>query len=132
MRKFIMIFLLSSCAVLTLTAQDSGDGRGSGNGSGDGISTNKNEKNAPMRITLKPRPLYTDSAKAKNVQGTVILKVEFKRDGTIGKISVVSGLPEGLSEQAVKAAGFMRFEPQRKDGKPITITKDVNYTFTLF
>lgn len=130
MYKFILVFLLLGCAAFTVNAQDPGTGKGTGMGIGN--KTDKDEKNTPLRILSKPRAIYTETAKAKKIEGKVTLQVEFKKDGKIGKISIVSSLPEGLSEQAVKAAEQMGFEPQKKDGKPVTVTKTITYGFSLF
>jgi TonB family protein len=132
---FTIIFLCSTA--LFVNAQGTGQGNGSGSGSGSGMgdrssAANKNSKNKALYITSKPRVAYTETARNSDVQGTVTLKVEFKKTGKIGKISVVSGLPYGLSEQAVKAAEKIEFQPAVKNGKPITVTKTVQYTFTLY
>lgn len=86
----------------------------------------------PLQIRSKPRAFYTDLAREKCVQGKVVLKVTFLSNGQIGKIKVVKGLPYGLSEQAVTVAQKMRFEPAMKRGKPVSVTKKVEYTFTIY
>lgn len=138
MKKLIFIFLFLWCCVFTINAQQ-GEGSGRGTGVGRGIgssdeddSSKNNSKIKTVNILSKPRAFYTDTARNNNVQGNIRLKVEFKKNGKIGKISVVSGLPDGLNEQAIKAAEQIRFEPQSKNGKPITVTKIVNYNFTLY
>jgi TonB family protein len=133
MNKLFFILIILCSAALFVNAQ--GQGKGTGQGSGiDSASSaaNKNSKNKALYITSKPRVAYTEIARNNDVQGTVTLKVEFKKNGKIGKISVISGLPDGLSEQAVKAAEKIEFQPAVKNGKPITITKTVQYTFTLY
>lgn len=86
----------------------------------------------PLQIISKPRAFYTDLARAKCVQGKVVLKVAFLSNGQIGKIKVVKGLPYGLSEQAVTVARKMRFDPAMKRGKPVSVTKMVEYNFTIY
>jgi periplasmic protein TonB len=86
----------------------------------------------PVRISSKPRAFYTELANEKCVQGKVVLKVTFFSNGQVGKIKVVKGLPFGLSEQAVEVAKRIRFEPAMKGGKPITVTKKVEYNFTIY
>jgi hypothetical protein len=41
-------------------------------------------------------------------------------------------LPYGLTEQAMEAARKMRFEPAMKNGIPYSVTKLVEYPFTLY
>ena len=85
----------------------------------------------PLKILEKPTPQLTDAQKKTNIetQGTVTLRVEFLFNGQIGQVSVVSSLPQGLTENAVEAAKKIKFEPQIKDNKPINITKTIQYSF---
>src|SRR4051812_18710550 len=47
-------------------------------------------------ITEKPRPAYTDAARAYGVAGAVSLRVTFLANGTIGDITLTETLPFGL------------------------------------
>lgn len=127
------------------TGLGNGNGSGRGNGDGDGDGNGKggggnNEFDDPIKvgptvgvkIISKPRPGYTDAARVNNIQGTVILKVTFNANGTIGGVSVVKGLPNGLTEQAIAAAKGIRFEPAKKGGSPYAVNKNVEYSFTIF
>lgn len=120
----------------------SGSGLGSGNGSGrgggrggdddDGPPPRPTGVTQPLKILSKPRPGYTDAARQNNVQGTVILRVTFLPSGQIGSISAVKGLPYGLTEQAIAAARQMRFEPAKRDGIGQAVTRQVEYTFSIY
>lgn len=117
----------------------SGIGDGIGDGSGSGVggppALKKPEPVGPteaIKITAKPRANYTDAARQNQVQGTVTLRVTFLANGSIGSISAVNGLPNGLTEQAIAAARSIRFEPAKKGGVPYTVTKQVQYNFTLY
>jgi TonB family protein len=85
-----------------------------------------------IAIVTKPRPAYTEAARQSNTQGTVILRVTFLRNGGVGSVSVVKALPFGLTEQAIAAGRRMSFLPGTVDGKPISITKLVEYSFSLY
>lgn len=85
-----------------------------------------------LNIPLRPRAKYTDAARQNQVQGAVILRVTFKADGSIGAISPVKGLPDGLTEEAIKAAKRIVFIPAQRDGVPMIVVKQVQYTFTLY
>lgn len=87
---------------------------------------------ANLKIISKPRANYTDLARQHNTQGIVALRVIFLADGKIGNISVASGLPNGLTEQAVEAAKLIEFEPKKENGKPQSVTKLIQYTFTIY
>jgi len=113
----------------------SGDGGGIGPGSGPGgygAPPPLKKVTTSIVITSKPRPNYTDEARTNNVQGTVRLRVTFLASGQIGSISPVTTLPHGLTEQAIAAARNIRFEPQKVNGVAQTVTKQVEYTFSIY
>jgi TonB family protein len=85
-----------------------------------------------VKILSKPRANYTDLARQNMVQGKVVLRVTFLASGGIGAISVVSGLPSGLTEQAIAAARSIKFEPAKSSGAAVSITKTIEYTFAIF
>ncbi len=85
-----------------------------------------------LKILSKPRPGYTDAARISGVQGEVILRVTFLPNGKVGSISVVKGLSDGLTEQAVQAARRITFEPAMVNGRPQAVTKQVDYSFYIY
>ncbi len=123
-----------------------GDGRGDGDGDGEGDGTGggggnlvvKTKTPAPIgpsegvKILSKPRANYTDLARQNQVQGKVTLRVTFSANGSIGAIAVISGLGNGLTEQAIAAARGIRFEPAKRGGVPYSVTKPVEYSFTIY
>ena len=129
-----------------------GDGSGPSEGPGIGIGPGglrKNiserepiEKDDPplipkgvttaMKIISKPRAIYTDAARRNQIAGTVTLRVTFLANGSIGTITPISGLSDGLTEQAIAAARNIQFEPAKKNGLAQTVSKQVQYTFTLY
>jgi len=114
-----------------------GNGNGDGNGDGDGLTV-KVKPPTPVgptegvKILSKPRANYTDAARQNQVQGKVVLRVTFAANGSIGSISVISGLGNGLTEQAIAAARGIRFEPAKRGGVPYSVTKPVEYSFTIY
>jgi TonB family protein len=87
------------------------------------------EVDVKARLLAKPEARYTDEARKYEVSGVVILKALFARDGTVVKISVVSGLPFGLTEQAIAAARKIKFTPAMKEGKPVSMWMQLEYRF---
>ena len=85
-----------------------------------------------LNILDKPRPIYTDAARENGVQGTVTLRVTFNANGTIGSIVAISGLPHGLTEQAIAAAKNIKFEPIKRNGVAQTTSKQIAYSFILY
>jgi TonB family protein len=117
-----------------------GSGRGLGSGGGSGWHCPMSghperadaESTTPVRIVSKPRALYTDLARQNQTEGSVVLKVTLLASGEIGGISVVRGLPDGLTERAMAAARQIKFQPERVNGVPVSVTKTVEYTFSIY
>jgi TonB family protein len=84
------------------------------------------------RILSKPEALYTEQARRHQTAGTVVLKVIFSAYGKVIGIRVVQGLPDGLTENAIKAARNMKFVPAIKDGKPASMYAQLEYTFSIY
>jgi TonB family protein len=88
-------------------------------------------KVVPAEILSKPTPTYTDDARAKKIEGEVLLEVVFEASGKIHVVRVVRGLGHGLDDAAVHAAEQIRFKPALKDGQPSDSTALVHIIFQL-
>lgn len=121
----------------------SGSGAGGGNGDGYGDGTGTGRAGVPppgppvgvtsaFKILAKPRATYTDEARTNNVQGSVLVKVTLLASGQVGNVTVVRGLPHGLSERAIAAAKQIRFEPKKINGVPVSVTQTFEYTFSIY
>ena len=99
------------------------------------ITTNAAEPEpgvTPIKILSKPRPSYTNSARQANVQGTIKLAVLFGANGMVQHTLILNRLGNGLDEEAIYAARKIQFEPMMKDGKPVSVVKLVEYSFSIF
>ncbi len=67
-----------------------------------------------MLIVSKPFASYTEAARQKLTSGTITLRLTFTKDGWISRVSIMSGLPNGLNRQAVFAALRIKFLPHEK------------------
>lgn len=83
-------------------------------------------------ITYKPEPSYTAKARGHGVSGAVRLRAVLGSDGTVRNISVVYGLPDGLTEKAVEAARKIRFNPATVDGRPVSQYVLLEYNFAVY
>ena len=81
-----------------------------------------NEESVDRRPVLlnQPQPFYTEMARTNKVQGVVRVKVLVDANGSVKEVVVVRGLPDGLNEQAIRAAYQMRFRPAVKNGQPVS------------
>jgi TonB family protein len=77
------------------------------------------------RVKSKPEPEYPTSG----IGGTVVLRAVFSASGKVTNIRVVSGLPGGFTEAAVKAARKISFEPAIKDGRYVSQWIQLEYNF---
>jgi len=85
----------------------------------------------PLKILSKPRAPFTNSARQAGLSGTTRLLVGFSANGTVSHILVIKPLSHGLSEQAVRAARGMKFEPATRGGKPISVVRTIEYHFVI-
>jgi len=85
-----------------------------------------------VRVLAKPEPAYTELARQHGVSGTIVLRCVFMADGTVKHLFVVSGLPDGLTEQAIEAARRIKFIPATKDGKPVSMWMELQYNFNTY
>jgi hypothetical protein len=83
------------------------------------------------KLLYREKAHYTEAALAAHVTGTVILLVVFADDGVLKYILPIKGLSYGLTEEAINAARKIRFTPAMRDGKPISISGSLEFTFSL-
>lgn len=98
-------------------------------GGGDGVATNVDVR--PVALN-QPRPNYTEEARKNKISGVVHTRILIGSDGTVKQVRIVgSGLPDGLNEEAIRAAYLMRFRPAMKSGQPVSVWQLLDITFTL-
>ena len=88
---------------------------------------------APV-VIKRVTPKYPKFAKTAGIEGTVVLEVVVKKDGTVGKIEIVKSLmsgPDGLDEAAVQAMKQTIFQPAKANGKPVAVWVTLPITFKL-
>ena len=91
---------------------------------------NMPDRNVTMpHATFAPGPEYSEQARKKKINDTVLLSLTVTVDGTTRDIKVVKGVGYGLDEKAVAAVSRWKFTPALKDGQPIEkeITVEVNF-----
>jgi TonB family protein len=90
------------------------------------------EVDQQAQILDKPKPFYTDSARTSLTSGTVVLRAVLASSGQVTNIRVISGLPNGLTEQAIAAAKRLKFTPAMKDGKAVSQEIQLEYNFSPY
>ena len=92
-------------------------------------------KEVSVRASIKAKPLpgYPHGAREYGVQGRVKLRIILGADGKVrDNIAVLEGLPHGVTEEAIKVARRIKFEPAQKDGRPVSQYVTVIYNFNLY
>jgi TonB family protein len=85
----------------------------------------------PVEILFVPKPTYTDEARAKKIEGDVLVQVVFAASGEVRVQRIVQGLGYGLNEAAETAARQIRFKPAQQDGQPVDFPAIAHITFAL-
>lgn len=75
-------------------------------------------------------PKYPENAKAKHIEGTVVLTATIGRDGRIKSLRTSSG-PDELVPAAIDAAKQWRYQPFILHGKPVEVEAPISLTFSL-
>jgi TonB family protein len=100
-------------------------------------ANNDADKIEKMSVNLRPTILYkekakyTDLARQNQIEGTVVLNVVFAADGRMTDFKVIRGLPDGLIDEAIKAAQVIRFEPAVKNGQRVSVRGNLEFSFNL-
>jgi TonB family protein len=95
------------------------------------VRTQEVAAETPVQIQYKPKPIYTQDARDRRIEGEVVLEVLFGTSGDLKIQRVVRGLGYGLDEAAVKAANQIRFRPALRSGQPYASTALVHIVFEL-
>ena len=131
------------------TGKDDGVGPGKGGGEGDGEGGNKggniyggpgggrSGRDAATAVDTRPvplnepRPNYTEEARRNKITGVVHARVLIGSDGLIKQVRIIRGLPDGLNEEAIRAAMQMRFKPAMKNGQAVSYWTSLDVEFNL-
>jgi len=85
----------------------------------------------PPKLKYRIEPEYPPDALQAGIQGTVVFEVVVDVTGRLTNIAVLSPLGFGLDERARETIEKWRFEPGRKDGKPVNILATIEVNFRI-
>jgi protein TonB len=112
-----------------------GNGPGRGTGSGGGccgdLYSIGNGVSMPRAI-YSPEPEFSEEARKAKYQGEVILLATIGADGHPRNLTVVRSLGMGLDEKALETVRTWKFEPAKKDGRPVAVQMNIILNFNLF
>lgn len=90
------------------------------------------EKREPAKVLRQPRASRPPNSGLICAQGSVLLKVELRHDGSIGTVKLVRGLLPAFDQQAILAAERIEFIPATIGGVPTTTIRIFEYPFTIY
>jgi len=93
--------------------------------SGDRVYAGK-EVDVKARMLNGPAPDLSTDARNRPT-GTVILRVVFAKTGRVENITVIRGLPNGVTEKCIEAAKQIKFKPAMKEGQPVSMWMQLEY-----
>jgi protein TonB len=94
-------------------------------------SAPSNAASGPVEILSKPRPVYTREARTLQIEGEVLLEIQFHASGEVRILRVIHGLGHGLDESAIASAREILFRPARENGAAVDSTAIVHIQFQL-
>jgi len=84
----------------------------------------------PTVVDMK-KAEYPESAKAKKIQGDVVMDVLIDAQGKVSDVKVVQKLADELDAAAAAAIRASTFRPGTKDGKPVPVRVTLTVAFRL-
>ncbi len=108
--------------------QGGNDYGGPGGTPGSEVVTTVDTK--PIALNL-PRPNYTEEARKNKVQGTIRARVLVSSDGTVKRVTIVRGLPDGLNEEAIRVAFQIKFRPATRGGRAVAFWTTLEVDFNI-
>jgi TonB family protein len=87
------------------------------------------EQALPPTIIESTPPPYPESARARGIEGRVVLMVLVRRDGSVGAASVSEGLEESLDQSALRAVNEWKFAPALRNGRTVEVVLEVEVEF---
>ena len=82
----------------------------------------------PVLVT-KVEAEYTAEARAKQIEGAVVLHADVNQEGYAVNVRIVRSLDPGLDANAVEALKKWRFQPATKNGEPVTVSATLEFNF---
>jgi TonB family protein len=77
------------------------------------------------------RPAYSLETMRDRVQGTVVMRIVIRDDGTVGDVDVIKPLHPDLDQSAVAAARHWLFRPATKGGQPVAVFVTLEMNFRI-
>jgi len=84
------------------------------------------------KVTFTPEPDFSEEARRKKFQGSVILSIVVDKMGNVARIKMDKILGHGLDEHAMEAIKAWRFTPGSRNGEPVAVREPIEVSFNLY
>jgi protein TonB len=98
--------------------------------SGDDYGSFEVSQDKPKLIKFQ-RPDYPEMARASQLEGTVVVKIQVGTDGSVLQAQVIQAVHPLLDKAAVEAARRCRFVPGKQRGIPVKAWMAIPFVFSL-
>ena len=85
----------------------------------------------PPRLLHEVKPSYSEDARRRGIEGSVVLEIVVRDDGRVGDLRVIQRLGYGLDDRAMEAVRQWRFTPATRVGQPVDVIVEVAVEFLL-
>ncbi|PYV66253.1 MAG: hypothetical protein DMG97_29960 [Acidobacteria bacterium] len=89
------------------------------------------DKCDPPVVLQRVEPRYSEEARKARYDGTVVLEVIIRADGSVDVQRIVRSLGFGLDENAIAAIKQWKFRPGMRNGVPVDLSLNVEVNFHL-
>lgn len=79
----------------------------------------------------RPYPSYTEEARRHKINARIDIRVLVGEDGSVKKVRVLIGAPDGLTKQAVMAANQLKFKPASSGGRAVEFWTPLSMDFNV-
>ena len=83
------------------------------------------------KLTYAPRPDYPEAARAKGIEGEVVLEVVISLEGVPLSFELLKSPDPALGDAALKAVRQWRYKPTLLNGQPVEVLTDITVRFEL-
>ncbi len=130
MKKVSIIYVVLLLAMVFVGASN-GQTNNSSNSSEKQKDKNEQQaKDQPVKIKSKPTAGKADCSQS---SGIVTLRVTFDKSEKVTNVETVSSSGcDSFDRNAIKAAKEIKFKPAVKSGEPVTVFKQVKYSFRKY
>ncbi len=129
-----------------LMVPSNGTGVGGGIGSGDGGGVGSGHGGpgvgpglfrigngvSPPRPIFTPEPEFSEEARKAKYQGVVVMEIIVGADGRVRDPKVVRSLGMGLDEKAKEKVLTWKFDPAKREGRPVAVQMAIEVAFNLY